>query len=213
MRALMPSRASSSRRRTASRRWSPQTSQRRISTFTGAWSRSRTLRRRQHRDEGIEVLGIRRELPDGMRVDRGDDRVVERRRHALVAALGRDVAVQEVHLGAPPLHDVLQQRWAAAGAARGLRGEIRLELGEAAARGVSRPSSSPIRKPTGVVSVRIAWPASYIPALITITQPSVRSRPTTVATRSSLIPFWKSTTTPSGFSRYCAASWAAHSVS
>src|SRR5438876_9032807 len=31
-----------------------QTSQRRISTFTGAWSRSRTLRRRQHRDEGIE---------------------------------------------------------------------------------------------------------------------------------------------------------------
>ena len=81
------------------------------------------------------------------------------------------------------------------------------------ARGVSRPSSSPRWKPTDVVSVRIAWPGSYIPALITITHPSVRSRPTTAATRSSLMPFWKSTTTPSGALRYCAASCAAHSVS
>ncbi len=66
------------------------------------------------------------------------------------------------------------------------------------ARGVSRPSCSPILKPTAPESVRIAWPGSYIPAPMVITQPRQRSLPTTEATRSSLIPFWKSTTTPSG---------------
>ena len=63
------------------------------------------------------------------------------------------------------------------------------------------------------MSVRIAWPGSYIPAPIVITQPSVRPRPATAATRSSLIPFWKSTTTPSGWARYRTARAVAHSVS
>ena len=69
------------------------------------------------------------------------------------------------------------------------------------ARAVSRPSSSPILKPAWPASVRMAWPASYMPAAMRITQPSVRSRPATAATRSSLTPFWKSTTTPSGRAR------------
>ena len=66
------------------------------------------------------------------------------------------------------------------------------------ARGVSLPSCSPILKPMLPVSVRMAWPGSYMPALMVMTQPSVRSRPATAATRSSLIPFWKSTTIPEG---------------
>ncbi len=65
------------------------------------------------------------------------------------------------------------------------------------ARGVSRPSCSPILNAALPRSVRIAWAASYMPALIRITQPSVRSRPATAATRWSLIPFWKSITSPS----------------
>src|SRR5439155_7597673 len=83
----------------------------------------------------------------------------------------------------------------------------------ARARGVSRPSSSPSLKPIVPVSVRIAWPGSYMPAPIVITQPSVRSRPAIAATRSSLSPFWKSTTTPSGRARCRTASAVAHSVS
>ena len=71
----------------------------------------------------------------------------------------------------------------------------------ALARGVSRPSCSPILKPALPASVRMAWPGSYMPAAIRITQPSVRSRPATAATRSSLMPFWKSTTTPWGLAR------------
>ncbi len=66
------------------------------------------------------------------------------------------------------------------------------------ARGVSRPSCSPILNAALPRSVRIACAGSYMPALIRITQPSVRSRPATAATRWSLMPFWKSTTTPSG---------------
>jgi len=88
-----------------------------------------------------------------------------------------------------------------------------ITLASACARGVSRPSCSPILKPTEPESVRIAWPASYIPAPMVITQPRQRSLPTTAATRSSLMPFWKSTTTPSGRARYASAIWAAHSVS
>src|SRR5438876_333485 len=80
------------------------------------------------------------------------------------------------------------------------------------ARGVSWPSSSPILKPIFPVSVRVAWPGSYIPAPIVITQPSVRPRPAIAATRSSLIPFWKSTTTPSGLTCRTARA-VAHSVS
>src|SRR6266545_2806180 len=67
----------------------------------------------------------------------------------------------------------------------------------ARARGVSRASSSPILKPTALVSVRMACPGSYRPALIVMTHPSVRCRPASAATRSSLMPFWKSTMTPS----------------
>jgi hypothetical protein len=63
------------------------------------------------------------------------------------------------------------------------------------------------------VSVRIAWPGSYMPAPIVITLPSVRSRPAIAATRSSLMPFWKSTTTPFGFFRYWMPRCVAHSVS
>ena len=48
----------------------------------------------------------------------------------------------------------------------------------------------------------MAWPGSYMPAPIVMTQPRLRSRPATAATRSSLMPFWKSTMTPSGFFRY-----------
>ena len=81
------------------------------------------------------------------------------------------------------------------------------------ARAVSLPSCSPILKPTVPLSVRIAWPASYMPALMVMTQPSVRSLPATAATRSSLIPFWKSTTTPSGLRRLATAIAVAHSVS
>ena len=81
------------------------------------------------------------------------------------------------------------------------------------ARGVSVASCSPILKPTEPVSVRMAWPASYMPALMVMTQPRVRSRPATPATRSSLIPFWKSTTTPSGLRRWATAMAVAHSVS
>ncbi len=66
------------------------------------------------------------------------------------------------------------------------------------ARGVSLPSCSPILKADLPASVRSAWPGSYMPALMRMTHPSVRSRPATAATRWSLIPFWKSTTTPSG---------------
>ena len=69
------------------------------------------------------------------------------------------------------------------------------------ARGVSAASCSPILKPIGAVSVRIACPGSYMPALMVMTQPSDRCRPATLATRSSLIPFWKSTTTPPGSRR------------
>ena len=83
----------------------------------------------------------------------------------------------------------------------------------ARARGVSRPSCSPILKPALPASLRIAWPGSYMPAAIRITQPSVRSRPATAATRSSLIPFWKSTTTPGDRARYPQPSAVAHSVS
>ena len=86
-------------------------------------------------------------------------------------------------------------------------------LAIARARSVSLPSSSPILNPIAPVSVRIAWPGSYMPAPIVITLPSVRSRPTTAATRSSLIPFWKSTTAPFGCRRYWRPSAAAHSVS
>ena len=81
------------------------------------------------------------------------------------------------------------------------------------ARGVSVPSSSPILKPTLPLSVRMACPGSYIPAPMVMTQPSVRSLPATAATRWSLMPFWKSTTTPSGRRRYWMASAVAHSVS
>ena len=49
-----------------------------------------------------------------------------------------------------------------------------------------------LKKPNGVV----------VDFQIVITLPSVRSRPAMAATRSSLIPFWKSTTTPLGFLRY-----------
>ena len=77
----------------------------------------------------------------------------------------------------------------------------------------SAPSCSPILNPIAAVSVRIAWPGSYMPALIVMTQPSDRCRPATWATRSSLIPFWKSTTTPSGSRRYGSAIATAHSVS
>ena len=59
----------------------------------------------------------------------------------------------------------------------------------------------------------MAWPGSYMPAPIVMTQPSVRSRPATAATRRSLMPFWKSTTTPFGRARYPSASAVAHSVS
>jgi hypothetical protein len=52
-----------------------------------------------------------------------------------------------------------------------------------------------------------------MPAPIVMTLPSVRSRPAMAATRSSLIPFWKSTITPFGFLRYWTPSDAAHSVS
>ncbi|MBF8288392.1 MAG: hypothetical protein HW381_1500 [Candidatus Rokubacteria bacterium] len=72
------------------------------------------------------------------------------------------------------------------------------------ARAVSLPSCSPILKPMAPRSV---------PALIVMTQPSVRSLPATAATRSSLIPFWKSTTTPSGRRRLATAIAVAHSVS
>ncbi len=66
------------------------------------------------------------------------------------------------------------------------------------ARGESLPSCSPILNAALPRSVRMAWAASYMPALIRMTQPRVRSRPATAATRWSLMPFWKSTTTPSG---------------
>ena len=81
------------------------------------------------------------------------------------------------------------------------------------ARSVSRPSSSPILNPSLPESVRIAWPGSYIAAPIVITQPSVRSLPAIAATRSSLIPFWKTTATPSGSLRYRTPRAVAHSVS
>ena len=80
------------------------------------------------------------------------------------------------------------------------------------ARGVIVPLCSPILKADLPASVRIAWPGSYMPALIRMTQPSVRSRPATAATRWSLMPFWKSTTTPSGL-RYATPMAVAHSVS
>ena len=73
-----------------------------------------------------------------------------------------------------------------------------ITLASAWARGVSFPSCSPILKPMLPESVRMAWPGSYMPAPIVITQPRQRDLPTTEATRSSLTPFWKSTTTPSG---------------
>ena len=69
------------------------------------------------------------------------------------------------------------------------------------ARAESAPSCSPILNPIVPASVRIAWPGSYMPAPMVMTQPSERSRPATPATRSSLMPFWKSTTTPSGCAR------------
>jgi hypothetical protein len=71
-------------------------------------------------------------------------------------------------------------------------------------------------KPTRVVptgSVRIATPGSYSPAPIVITQPRVRCRPAMAATRSSLMPFWKSTITPSGSFRNRRMNIVAHSVS
>ena len=80
------------------------------------------------------------------------------------------------------------------------------------ARAVTRPSCSPILKPMVPVSVRMAWPGSYMPAPIVMTLPSVRCLPATPATRSSLRPFWKSTTMPSGV-RYLSAIAVAHSVS
>ncbi len=86
-------------------------------------------------------------------------------------------------------------------------------LASSRARSVSLPSSSPILNPIEPVSVRIAWPGSYIPAPMVITLPSVRSRPAIAATRSSLMPFWKSTTTPLGFLRYWMPRDVAHSVS
>ncbi len=81
------------------------------------------------------------------------------------------------------------------------------------ARGESVPSCSPILKAALPRSVRMAWAGSYMPALMRMTQPSVRSRPATLATRWSLMPFWKSTTTPSGCRRWSTAIWVAHSVS
>ena len=81
------------------------------------------------------------------------------------------------------------------------------------ARSVTLPSCSPILKPIWLRSVRIAWPGSYMPAPMVITQPRHRSRPAAAATRSSLMPFWKSTMTPSGFRRYCRPRATAHSVS
>src|SRR4029453_15184554 len=51
------------------------------------------------------------------------------------------------------------------------------------------------------------------PAPIVMTLPSGRWRPAMRATRSSLIPFWKSTITPFDFLRYWTPSDAAHSVS
>ena len=81
---------------------------------------------------------------------------------------------------------------------------------------VSLPSSSPILKPTRSVptgSVRNATPGSYRPAPIVMTQPSVRCAPATAATRSSLMPFWKSTMTPSGSLRNRRMNIVAHSVS
>src|SRR5262249_33861122 len=128
--ATMPSRPSSSRRRTASRRWSPQNSQRRISTFIAL--ASYTLRWRQHRDQRIEVLYVRRQLTQGMLAHGGGDGVVERRRLAGIAALGGHVAVQEVHLGAAALQHVLQQRWPSARASLGLGGQVGLDLREPA---------------------------------------------------------------------------------
>src|SRR5262245_2087777 len=87
-----------------------------------------------------------------------------------------------------------------------------ISAASAFARSVTRPSCSPILKPMVPVSVRMAWPGSYMPAPIVMTQPSVRCVPATAATRSSLRPFWKSTTTPSAV-RYFKAIAVAHSVS
>ena len=61
------------------------------------------------------------------------------------------------------------------------------------ARGESLPSSSPILNPGEWLSVRTTLPGSWhAPPMMTIA-PSVRSRPTISAIRSSLTPFWKQT--------------------
>src|SRR2546429_8217097 len=82
----------------------------RLRTVSGGCRPSRPLLLGQHRDQRIEVLEARRELPDRMRVHSGDDRVVEGRGPALFVALPPDRAVPEGDLGWPPLHYVLQQR-------------------------------------------------------------------------------------------------------
>jgi hypothetical protein len=86
-------------------------------------------------------------------------------------------------------------------------------LARRSARSVTLPSCSPILNPMPLRSVRMAWPGSYMPAPMVMTQPRHRSRPASAATRSSLMPFWKSTSTPSGFFKYWRASDTAHSVS
>ena len=50
-------------------------------------------------------------------------------------------------------------------------------LASRSARSVTLPSCSPILKPIWLRSVRMAWPGSYMPAPMVMTQPSHRSRP------------------------------------
>src|SRR5207244_2350092 len=170
------------------------------------------------------------ELAHAVAAHRLHDGVVDRRLHAQAPPLLADVAVQVVDLGAPAAHHVLQERGPPAAAPLAFGGDVRLDLGEA-------PSLDRVDEALGddavdgldLVPAGASYPhdlaadvdreaprpgpGSYIPAPIVMTLPSVRSRPAIAATRSSLIPFWKSTTTPFGFLRYWMPSDVAHSVS
>src|SRR5947208_4321833 len=82
---------------------------------------------RQQRDHGVEMLGVGLE-PDAQPAHDGDDRVVERRLHAQLAAVLAHGAVQIVDLGAPATHDVLKQRRTAAAALPGDVGDVDEQL-------------------------------------------------------------------------------------
>src|SRR5204862_7905289 len=86
-------------------------------------------------------------------------------------------------------------------------------LARRSARSVTLPSCSPILNPMPLRSVRMAWPGSYMPAPVVMTQPRHRSRPAAAAPRPSLVPFLNSTMIPSGFFTHERPRASAHSVS